>query len=62
MKKKPAPYKGKESAAEERAEARMPMAQKPMGYANGGMVTGMAPNAPTGVCGPGVRGQQDYKK
>lgn len=32
------------------------------GYANGGLVKGMAPNTPAGVCGPGVRSQQDYKK
>lgn len=37
----------------------------PKKMANGGLVTGpgmSAPNAPTGVCGPGVRSHQDYKK
>lgn len=57
MKKKPMPYQGKETKKEEMAEMR-----KPMGYKNGGLVQGHAPNTPTGVCGPGVRGQQDYKK
>ena len=32
------------------------------GYANGGLVTGMAPNAPCGTHGPGVRSQQNYRK
>lgn len=32
------------------------------GYANGGIVTGMAPNAPCGTLGPGVRSPQDYRK
>ena len=68
MKKKPTVkargvYRGKETAAEERAEAGMPM-----GYKNGGKVKCMAnggyvaPNTPTGSQGPGVRSQQDYKK
>jgi hypothetical protein len=62
MKKKPTVkakgvYRGKETAAEERQEAMMPM-----GYKNGGLVTGCAPNEPTGTQGPGVRSQQDYKK
>lgn len=33
----------------------------PKKMADGGLV-GMAPNTPTGVCGPGVRSRQDYKK
>lgn len=104
------PFAGKQTPAEERAEARAVRSGKvsPAGYAagekregdkasvaslkargeklksgalsadryagmatdmpkmaNGGLVTGMsfhAPNTPTGVCGPGVRSQQDYKK
>lgn len=55
------PYGGKETKAEERAEAKMPMAK---GYANGGLVrqgTG-APNECTYNQGPGVRSMQDYGK
>lgn len=70
MKKKPTVpargmYKGKETAAEERAEA-----TQPMGYKNGGKVKCMAnggavaPNKATGVQGPGVRSNQSksFKK
>jgi len=48
------------------AEKREPMMLKNGGmakcYADGGLVTGMAPNAPCGTLGPGVRSQQDYRK
>lgn len=56
-------YRGKESAAEERAEMR-----QPMGYKNGGkvkcMANGGAPNTPSGTQGPGVRSNQSksFKK
>jgi hypothetical protein len=105
------PFQGKQSPAEERAEARMVRSGKmspaeyaaaekregdskskasleargrdlasgrmsesryagmasgePKKMADGGLVSGMgfhAPNTPTGVCGPGVRSQQDYRK
>ncbi len=104
------PFQGKQTPAEERAEARMVRSGKmsPAQYAaaekregdskskaslesrgrdlasgrmsadqyasnasgmrkmaDGGLVSGMgfhAPNTPTGVCGPGVRSQQDYRK
>lgn len=104
------PFAGKQTAAEERAEARAVRSGRisPAGYAagekregdkasvaslkargeklksgkmsesqyasmatdmpkmaNGGLVGGNgfhSPNTPTGVCGPGVRSHQDYKK
>jgi hypothetical protein len=48
-------------AAEERTE-RMKNGGMVKCYANGGIVTGPAPNVSCGTLGPGVRSMQDYKK
>lgn len=49
-------------AAEEKGE-RMANGGMVRAYADGGLVASMcAPNEPTGVLGPGVRSQQDYRK
>lgn len=70
------PGAGKESRAEEMAEAKAIQSGKMSptqyadmeakeGYANGGLVranNSMAPNACTYSGGPGVRSQQDYRK